>query len=111
MPGRSKRYIADLSESDRTVVRLVKDGKFIKVFSVQYEALIEGSWRKLIRYDSAHGQPHRHTFRPDGNQRVQVLRITNLNLALTYSITTINKNFLRTRESYIILLEQDRRRS
>ncbi|HEY4688840.1 MAG TPA: hypothetical protein VIK33_05985 [Anaerolineae bacterium] len=37
-------------------------------FQIQYEAFIAGRWYSVVRYDSAHGQPHRDTLRPDGTQ-------------------------------------------
>ncbi len=37
-------------------------------FRVQYEALIAGHWHCVVRYDSAHGRPHRDTLHPDGPQ-------------------------------------------
>jgi hypothetical protein len=103
-------YIDQLSDFDRVVVRFVREGKLVTDFSVQHEAFVEGKWHKLVRYDTAHGLPHRHTFQADGSQRVQALHITDLNLALTHSITVINKSFLLIRESYIILMENDRRK-
>jgi hypothetical protein len=37
-------------------------------FRVQYEALIEGKWYAIVRYDSAHGRPHKDTMHPDGSE-------------------------------------------
>jgi len=33
-------------------------------FVVQLELHIGGRWRPVVRYDSAHGDAHRHLFRP-----------------------------------------------
>jgi hypothetical protein len=44
----------------------------ITKFRVQYEALIEGMWRTIVRYDSAHGQPHQDILHPDGSQTKQM---------------------------------------
>ena len=46
----------------------VWDGGKIVEFLVQYEAFIAGQWHPVIRYDTAHGQPHRDTLHPDGTQ-------------------------------------------
>ena len=37
-------------------------------FIIQYEAFIHGRWQPILRYDSAHGQPHRDLLHPDGSQ-------------------------------------------
>lgn len=39
----------------------------IAEFQIQYEALIEGKWHAIVRYDSAHGSPHKDTLHPDGS--------------------------------------------
>lgn len=40
-------------------------------FCVQYEALIEGAWQAIVRYDTAHGRPHKDLLHPDGKQSKQ----------------------------------------
>lgn len=40
----------------------------IAEFRIQYEALIEGEWRAIVRYDSAHGSPHKDILHPDGTE-------------------------------------------
>ena len=37
-------------------------------FRIQYEALIEGKWHTIVRYDSAHGNPHKDTLHPNGSE-------------------------------------------
>lgn len=37
-------------------------------FVIQYEAFINGQWQPILRYDSAHGLPHRDLLHPDGSQ-------------------------------------------
>ena len=34
-------------------------------FRIQYEAFIEGRWHAVVRYDSAHGRPHRDALHPN----------------------------------------------
>jgi len=40
-------------------------------FVIQYEAEIEGEWREIVRYDTAHGSPHKDIMHPEdiGNER------------------------------------------
>jgi hypothetical protein len=55
-----KRLQIPLSLDDVLEVHLVLDGSNLKGFSVQYKAYIEGKWRRVIRYDTAHGFLHVH---------------------------------------------------
>jgi len=34
-------------------------------FRIQYEALIGGEWQPIVRYDTAHGGPHKDILHPD----------------------------------------------
>ena len=38
------------------------------LFRVQYEAWIGQQWVVIVRYDTAHGFPHRDVMHPDGSQ-------------------------------------------
>ena len=40
----------------------------IAEFRIQYEAMIEEKWHAIVRYDSAHGNPHKDTLHPDGSE-------------------------------------------
>lgn len=42
-------------------------GRIVR-FCVQYEAWIEGEWHPIVRYDSAHGRPHKDILHPDRSQ-------------------------------------------
>lgn len=37
-------------------------------FMIQYEAFIMDRWHPILRYDSAHGQPHRDLLHPNDSQ-------------------------------------------
>jgi hypothetical protein len=55
-----------LSEDLRLDVHIeYRSGQPVK-FAFQLTGLIEGEWVELVRYDDAHGEPHRHIFYPDG---------------------------------------------
>lgn len=36
----------------------------VTIFRVQYEAYIDSEWRAVLRYDTAHGFPHRDLLHP-----------------------------------------------
>ena len=44
------------------------DGGRIVRFSIQYEALIDGKWHPIVRYDTAHNRPHKDLLHPDTPQ-------------------------------------------
>jgi len=65
-----REFVAYLDESseNRYRHRHVRERGTIVEFRIQYEALIAGRWHPVVRYDSAHGQPHRDALHPDGTQ-------------------------------------------
>lgn len=50
----------------------VWDGAHITAFRIQYETRIAGRWHPIVRYDSAHEQPHRDLLHPDDTQTKEV---------------------------------------
>lgn len=40
---------------------LVRAGRLVG-FAINYRAFIAGDWREVLRYDTSHGQLHRHRF-------------------------------------------------
>lgn len=95
-----KRYIYYLSDTARMVVRHDSVGNTILEFSVQLEVLIDGRWRKAVRYDSAHGQPHRHVFYPDKPEYREVMVHDDNNLAYTEAQYMIKTSFQTLYERY-----------
>lgn len=104
MPIHRKVYTNLLTDKDRIKVRQVTSGHDVIDFSVQYEALIESRWRKIARYDSAHGQPHRHVYRPNDKEYKHPMNEQDNNLAFTEAQTVIKRNFMALKERYIIAL-------
>lgn len=97
------KYIQPLTDVDRICVRMVRSGRNIVDFSVQYEALINNYWCAITRYDTAHGYPHRHVFRPERKDYRHPLSVRDKNDAYTEAVTMIKKNFSTMRESYILV--------
>ena len=63
-------YVIYLDEAQRDRYRhfhRTERGQVV-LFRVQYEALIEQQWVAIVRYDTAHGVPHRDVMHPDGSQ-------------------------------------------
>lgn len=58
----------DEAQENRYRHRHVWDRDDVTEFRIQYEAFIAGQWHPVLRYDTAHGQPHRDILHPDGTQ-------------------------------------------
>ena len=71
---------------DRLRVKATKIKGKIVSFVVQYEALIQGQWRAVVRYDTAHRFAHKDILHPDGSVDKQPLDFPSLNLAFTFAI-------------------------
>lgn len=95
-----KQYIHPLSEVARMAVRHDSVGRDILAFSVQLEVLIAGRWRKAVRYDSAHGQPHKHVFYPDGSEYMEVMEKDDNNDAYTLAQQQVKVSFQAVYERY-----------
>ncbi len=71
---------------DRLRVKATKIKGKIVSFVVQYEALIQGQWRAVVRYDTAHRFAHKDILHPDSSVDKQPLDFPGLNLAFTFAI-------------------------
>ena len=78
-------------------VWFVTDGPTVNGFVVKLETVIDGRYREVIRFDGAHGRPHRDTLNWHG--RVVHKRWapigTTYNQALTDAIDDITENWER----------------
>lgn len=108
MQEHSTSYVRNLpTGKDRLVVKFVTLGHMVKKFSVQYETLLRGYWVKVVRYDSKHEVPHRHTFSANGDPYRAVMGTVNLNEALTQAIQDLTLNFQKYCDNYHIKLERN----
>ena len=71
---------------DRLRVEATKVKGEIVSFVVQYEALIQGQWRAIVRYDTAHRFAHKDVLHPTLPVDKQPLNFPSLNLAFTFAI-------------------------
>lgn len=101
-----KRYVIPLSDVDRMIVRQDRVGHEILEFSVQLEVLIDSRWRKAMRFDSAHGVPHRHVFLPNGQEYKENMAAVDSNKAFTQAQTIVKKSFQEIHERYKLVLER-----
>jgi hypothetical protein len=68
-------------------------------FVIQLEARVKGRWRPVVRYDSAHGQAHRHVYRARKKSTREALNL-NLADALTFAEGDMKQNWRRYIEEY-----------
>ena len=69
-------------------------------FRIQYEAFIAGRWHPVVRYDTAHGQPHKGTLHPDGAQSKEMVSGYSNADVLTIGQRDIMENWMRYRAEY-----------
>ncbi len=82
-----KEFLKYLDKFSRERLRIrieIENGKVIDIV-VQYETLIAGKWKAIIRYDCDHGFFHRDVIFPDGTKEKQVIEFDSLETALTYA--------------------------
>ena len=72
-------------ETDRLRIIAWKDKGEILQFVAQYESLISGEWRPVVRYDTAHGFAHKDIIRASGEVIKQPLFFETFNLAFTFA--------------------------
>jgi hypothetical protein len=81
-------------------VRLKKDRGKITAFVVQYETLVKDQWKAIVRYDTAHGQPHRDVMSPDGRKEKRLLHFPNFSDAFYCAQEDANANWRFYRKRY-----------
>ncbi len=84
--------------TDRLRVAASKDRGEIAEFIVQYEAVILGEWRPVVRYDTAHGFAHKDMIRADGEVVKQPLLFETYNLAFTFATLDLKMNWRQYKE-------------
>jgi hypothetical protein len=91
----------DSSNQNRARVKYVIDrGNLVDVM-YQYEALINGRWTPIVRFDCAHGFFHKDTLYPNGDKVKQKIGISSLDAAAEYAKQDIKMRWQWYRERYI----------
>ena len=97
-----KDYTIDLSPDGKNRYRHYHRtiGGQVVEFRIQYEARIEGKWRAVVRYDSAHGYAHTDLLHPDGSQTKTPFWGRTPGEVLTYGERDIKRNWQIYRAKY-----------
>ena len=78
----------------------VWEGNQIVEFRIQFEALIRGKWYPIVRYDNAHGNPHRDLIHPDGSETKDWFNLYTLAEVLTIGQRDIMDNWPAYRKRF-----------
>jgi len=78
----------------------VWEGNQILEFRIQFEALIDGEWHPIVRYDTAHGQPHRDLIHADGSETKEWFDIYTVAEVLTIGQRDIMENWSAYRKRF-----------
>jgi hypothetical protein len=85
--------------TDRLRVTARKDKGEILEFVVQYETVVSGEWRPVVRYDTAHGFAHKDIIKANGEVVKQPLFFETYNMAFTYATLDLKANWRQYRDS------------
>jgi hypothetical protein len=97
---RLEHFVVTFTQDDEAIVHLEREGRTVAKFSVQYRAKIQGEWRSIVRFDTAHGRAHKDVSYPDGTQETQELRLDDYGLALTQALRDVKTHWGFYRERY-----------
>jgi len=79
----------------------MSDGKKITEFRIQLEILVDGDWYAIVRYDTAHGQPHRDILHLNGEQTKEWFEGYSVAEVLTIGQRDILKNWTAYRDRFM----------
>lgn len=89
-----RQWTEDLvTDSVRLRCAYQRRGKHFLRFTVQVEALLQGAWHAVIRYDNAHGFCYRDTMHADGTQEKTRVFVGDANATFTYAIEDLKANW------------------
>ncbi len=97
-----KFWIQDFETGlDRLRVHFITErGQVKSILVIQYEAYIDGKWRAIVRFDSAHGFFHKDIMSPAGEQQKIDLSSFDKKFDLNEAIADIKNNWASYRKEY-----------
>jgi len=93
-------YTNYLTPTDRVRVAFRQNRGNVEHFVVNYQALIDGRWRTVMRIDTCHGYAHKHTFYRNGRQYV-IKWDGRVSDVFTESVAFVKRNFARIKDNYL----------
>jgi len=88
-------FVLFLDPDTQLRIRFRQDRNAVLEFLVQLETMSEGEWRAVVRYDSAHGQPHRDILDQQGREVRKQWLPGSFNDVLTLGIKDLRQDWRR----------------
>lgn len=98
---KEKEYLILLGDDCRIRHCHTRIAQQIVEFVIQLEIDISGTWKPVVRYDTAHGFAHRDIIHPNGDAEKTHLAIGDYNNALTFAEMDIHSNWEIYRERFV----------
>lgn len=95
-----KDFTDYLAADNEMIVRIETERGIVVNFRVQYQAMIDDVLYPVVRYDNAHGYPHRDLLDQNGDTIMETPVDGNLKDALRLAITDIKENWPRYRLAF-----------
>ena len=87
-------FLVELTDGDEIDVWFDVHARRVVAFSVNDRAMVEGKWREVIRFDTAHGRPHVHRFwEAQQGRRRRLLRGPDLGELLSRCIADVRSHW------------------
>lgn len=80
---------------------MFRGAKKIVEFRIQLEIFVDKEWYAVVRYDTAHGKPHRDILHPNGEQTKDWFEGYSVEDVLTIGQKDIMDNWLAYRDRFI----------
>lgn len=94
MPKESD-FVLFLDPNTPLRIRFRQDRNVVLEFLVQLEAMSDSEWRAVVRYDSAHGRPHRDILDRRGREVSKQWLPGSFNDVLTLGIKDLRQDWRR----------------
>lgn len=88
-----KAFLEPLREDVRLRTIIVTGRGRVEDFVVQLEVVYKGKWRPCLRYNYAHGKPHRDLIYKEGRTTKEWLATENLGALISFARKDLKENF------------------
>jgi hypothetical protein len=104
---REKEFLVLLGNDTRIRHFHARIRQQVTEFVVQLELFIDGKWKPIVRYDTAHGFAHRDTFHCGGKTEKTPLFIGDYSSTLTFAEMDLRSNWELYRDRYLKEVHKD----
>ncbi|KPV64615.1 MAG: hypothetical protein AOA66_0048 [Candidatus Bathyarchaeota archaeon BA2] len=91
---KEKAFFIYLSLETRIRVRIARERRNVVDFVVQLEVEAKhGEWKAVVRYNYAHGFPHRDLIHANGTEEKETIPIKDLDKVVVYAINDLKQKW------------------